>query len=256
MGGIIPGIFIVLSLCLLFGYQAKRRGYPVREHTLSVVGFFKALRRALLALFIPILVLGGIYGGIFTPTEAGAVAAVYTFVLVTVIYRELTLADIWLILIRASVTTAAIMFVVAGANILGFVVTFEQIPQQVAQAMLGLSENPTIILLILMVIFLISGMFITASAAVVILVPILMPVVAQIGVDPIFFGVLAVVNLGIGTVTPPLGINLFIVSGIGDIPMDRLFRELGPVLGVLVLDLVIFLLVPDIILVLPQMMRG
>jgi C4-dicarboxylate transporter, DctM subunit len=256
MGGIIPGFLIVLSLCLLFAYQAKRRGYPVRKAELSVVGFFRALRRALLALFIPIMVLGGIYGGMFTPTEAGAVAAVYTFLLVTLVYRALNVVDVWWILVRASVTTAAIMIVVGGANILGFVVTFEQVPQRVAGVMLALSQDPTIVLLILMVIFLLAGMFITASAAVVILVPIVMPVVAQIGVDPIFFGVMAVVNLGIGTVTPPLGINLFIVSGVGGIPMDRLFRELGPVLAVLLLDLVVFLLIPDIVLFLPEMMRG
>lgn len=252
MGGIIPGFMIVLSLCLLFSLQARRRKYPVRETELSMVSFLTALRRASLALLIPAIVLGGIYGGFFTPTEAGAVAALYTLILTTCIYRDLTFKNLGKAFVRSGITTGTIMIVVAGANILGFVVTFEQVPQQVASYMLALTENPTIILLILMALFLVAGMFITASAAVVILVPLVMPAVAQIGLDPVMFGVLAVVNLGIGTVTPPLGINLFIVSGIGSIPMAKIFSELWPVLAVLLFDLAILCLFPEIIMFLPN----
>lgn len=256
IGGIVPGFLIVLSMCLLFGFQAKRRGYPVRHAQLSACRFFVALRRAILALMIPIIVLGGIYGGIFTPTEAGAVAAVYTFVVAAFVYRELPLGLIWPLLVRAGITTAAIMLVVAGANVLGFVVTFERVPQTVANFMLSLSERPAFITFVLMVLFLIAGMFVTASAAVVILTPIVLPIVKQLGIDPVFFGVLAIVNLGIGTVTPPLGINLFIVSGIAQVPMDRIIRELWPVLLVLLLDLAIFVTFPDIVMFLPNLMSG
>jgi C4-dicarboxylate transporter, DctM subunit len=256
MGGVIPGFFIVLSMCLLFGFQAKRRGYPVREAKLTVHGFFTALRRASLALMIPFIVLGGIYGGVFTPTEAGAVASVYTLVIAVFVYRELPLAKLWPLFVRAGITTAAIMIVVAGANVLGFVVTFEQVPQAVASFMLSLSERPAVIMLILMLIFLIAGMFVTASAAVVILTPIVLPIVKSLGIDPVFFGVLAVINLGIGTVTPPLGINLFIVSGIGSVPMDRILRELWPVLLVLLLDLTLFMMFPQFVMFLPELMRG
>lgn len=252
MGGIIPGFLIVLSLCLLFSIQAKRRQYPVRQGKLSVVGFLTAFRRAALALLIPAIVLGGIYGGFFTPTEAGAVAALYTIILATCIHRDLPFKDLGKVFMRSGITTGTIMIVVAGANILGFVITFEQVPQQVASFMLALTENPTVILLILMGLFLIAGMFITASAAVVILVPLVMPAVAQIGLDPVMFGVLAVVNLGIGTVTPPLGINLFIVSGIGSVPMAKIYRELWPILAVLIFDLAILCLFPEIIMFLPD----
>ncbi|MCG7602205.1 TRAP transporter large permease [Halomonas sp. McH1-25] len=255
LGGVIPGFLIVLSLCLLFSIQAKRRGYPVREVTFTATHFFVAFRRAGLALFIPVIVLGGIYGGIFTPTEAGAVAALYAIILSVFVYRDLAIRDLAQIFIRSGVTTGTIMIVVAGANILGFVVTFEQVPQQVANYVLALSESPIIILLLLMGLFMVAGMFITASAAVVILVPLVTPMVAHIGIDPVMFGVLAVVNLGIGTVTPPLGINLFIVSGIGEIPMDRIFRELGPVLAVLLLDLMVLCFFPDIIMFLPEQVR-
>jgi C4-dicarboxylate transporter DctM subunit len=255
MGGVVPGFFIVMSLCILFAIQAKRRGYPVRAANRSVRGFFSAFRRAALALMIPIIVLGGIYGGIFTPTEAGAVAAVYTFIIATFVYRELPLSTIWPLLIRAGITTAAIMLVVAGANILGFIVTFERVPQAVASFMLSFSQQPAVILFILMLIFLLAGMFVTASAAVVILAPIVLPVVSSLGIDPVFFGILAIINLGIGTVTPPLGINLFIVSGIGNVPMEKIYRELWPVLLVLFLDLAIFMMFPQIVMFLPELMR-
>ncbi|MDR5907479.1 TRAP transporter large permease [Franzmannia qiaohouensis] len=255
MGGIIPGFMIVASLCILFCIQARVRGYPVRDNKLSIVGFFTALRRASLALLIPFIVLGGIYGGFFTPTEAGAIAALYTLILATCIYRDLSFQELGKVFVRSGITTGMIMIVVAGANILGFVVTFEQVPQQVASFMLMLSENPTVIMVILMMLFLVAGMFITASAAVVILVPLVMPAVAQIGLDPVVFGVLAVVNLGIGTVTPPLGINLFIVSGIGNVPMVKIYRELWPVLAVLLLDLIILSFFPEIILLLPDLVR-
>lgn len=256
MGGVVPGFLIVLSMCILFAVQAKRRGYPRRHEARSVIGLVRAFRRALLALMIPFIVLGGIYGGVFTPTEAGAVAAVYTFIVAVFVYKELALRRVWPLLIRTGITTAAIMLVVAGANVLGFVVTFERVPQAVAGALLGVSEHPAFIMFVMMVLFLIAGMFVTASAAVVILTPIVLPIVKQIGIDPVFFGVLAVINLGIGTVTPPLGINLFIVSGIAQVPMDRILRELWPVLLVLLFDLAMFVTFPQIILFLPRLMAG
>lgn len=256
MGGVVPGFFIVFSMCVLFAIQAKRRGYPVRKAEMSTRNFFTALWRAAFALMIPFIVLGGIYGGIFTPTEAGAVAAVYTFIIAVFVYRELPLVKVWPLIIRSGITTAAIMLVVAGANVLGFVVTFERVPQAVASFMLAFSEEPAIIMLILMLIFLLAGMFVTASAAVVILAPIVLPIVSSLGIDPVFFGVLAVINLGIGTVTPPLGINLFIVAGIGNVPMEKILREVWPVLLVLLFDLAIFMTFPQIIMFLPEMMRG
>ena len=256
MGGVLPGFMIVASMCILFAVQAKRRNYPKQDVNRSVKGFALSLRRAIPALMMPIIVLGGIYGGIFTPTEAGAVTAVYTFIIGVFLYRELPLRKVWPLIIRSAITTAAIMLVVAGANVLGFVVTFERVPQAVAGFMLALSENPTIIMMILMLIFLLAGMFVTASAAVVILAPIVLPIVNSLGIDPILFGVLAVVNLGIGTVTPPLGINLFIVSGIAKVPLDRVLREIWPVLAVLILDLAILMTFPQITLFLPELMRG
>lgn len=256
IGGVLPGLFIVLSLCVLFVFQARRRGYPRHEVNQSTRGFLTALRRASLALLIPVIVLGGIYGGLVTPTEAGAVAAVYTFFIATFVYRELPLGLIWGLLIKAGITTAAIMLIVAGANVLGFILTFEQVPQVVASFMLSLTQEPAFILFILMLIFLLAGMFVTASAAVVILAPIVLPVVLAAGIDPVFFGILAIVNLGIGTVTPPLGINLFIVSSIGNVPMSHVLRELWPVLLVLLLDLAIFIMFPQIVMFLPELMRG
>ena len=252
IGGIVPGIIIVGSLCLLFYVQARLRNYPVSDTALSFPRIGRSFRRAFLALMIPTIVLGGIYGGIFTPPEAGAVAAVYTFLLSVVVYRELDLPGVWRVLIKSGITTAAIMIVVGGANILGFIVTFEQVPQAVARFMLSYADSQALILLALNLLFLVAGMFVNASAAVVILVPIVMPVVVMAGIDPVFFGILAVVNLGIGTVTPPLGINLFIVSGIAQIPMDRLIRELGPVMAVLMLDLLIFIFSPGLLLWLPN----
>lgn len=256
MGGVLPGFFIVASMCILFAIQAKRRNYPVQKVDRSPKAFATALSRAGLALMIPMIVLGGIYGGFFTPTEAGAVTAVYTFIIALFVYRTLPVSKLWPLIIRSGVTTAAIMLVVAGANVLGFVVTFERVPQAVASFMLALSENPTIIMVLLMLIFLLAGMFVTASAAVVILAPIVLPIVKSLGIDPVFFGVLAVVNLGIGTVTPPLGINLFIVSGIASVPLDKVLREIWPVLVVLFFDLMIFMFFPQIVMFLPELMRG
>ena len=254
MGGFAPGILMGVSMCLVSWVISKRNGYK-GEGTFSLAITLRSFRECFWALMMPAIILGGIYGGIFTPTEAAAVAAVYGAFVGFFIYKELTLADIPKTLLSAAFSTTMIMFVVGAANVFGWILTGAQVPQALAQQFASITNSPLAFLMMLNVLLLIVGTLVNASAAIVILTPILLPVALGMGIDPLFLGVLMVVNLAIGCITQPVGLDLFIVSSITGLSIDAVTKKVLPYLAVLLLDLIILTYFPSIITFLPDLMR-
>jgi len=250
LAGIIPGILVACSVMLVAYFISRKRGYKGTLKT-SPASLLHSFLRAFWALLMPFIILGGIYGGVFTPTEAAVVAVVYGFLVGGVIYREFSVRDIPDILIRSARTTSVIMIIIASASLFGWVLTREQIPQSVAAAVMGISDSPMVYLLLVNVLLLIIGMFFESSAALVILTPILLPIATSLGIDPVHFGIIMIVNLAVGMVTPPLGVNLFIMCNIAKIGIESITRALLPFFVVLVIDILIITYVPALSLALP-----
>lgn len=205
---------------------------------------------------MPVIIIGGIYGGIFTPTEAAAVAAVYGAFVGVFIYKELKLKDVPAVIFKAAISTTMIMFVVGGANVFGWILTNAQVPHKLGLAFSTFTESPIVFLMLVNVLLLFIGTLINASAAVVILTPILLPIALSMGINPLFFGVMMVVNLAIGCITPPVGLDLFVVSSITGISIEKVTREVLPYLFVLLADLLVITYFPEIILFLPKILGG
>lgn len=254
LGGFAPGILMGVSMCLVSWIIAKKEGYR-GEGQFSIMRALRSFRECFWALMMPVIILGGIYGGIFTPTEAAAVAAVYGALVGFFIYKELAFKDIPKTLLSAAYNTTMIMFVVGAANVFGWILTNAQVPHMLAQSFTHLTDNPIIFLMLINVLLLFIGTLINASAAVVILTPILLPVVLSMGIDPMFFGVLMVVNLAIGCITPPVGLDLFIVSSITGISIDKVTAKVMPYLLILLADLILLTYVPSIITFLPNLLH-
>lgn len=254
LGGFAPGILMGLSMCLVSWVIAKKKGYR-GEGQFSLMRALRSFRECFWALMMPVIILGGIYGGIFTPTEAAAVAAVYGALVGFFIYKELTIKDIPQTLLGAAYNTTMIMFVVGAANVFGWILTNAQVPHALAQSFAHMTNSPIVFLMLVNVLLLFIGTLINASAAVVILTPILLPVALTMGIDPMFFGVLMVVNLAIGCITPPVGLDLFIVSSITGISIDKVTAKVMPYLLILLVDLVILTYIPSIITFLPNLLR-
>lgn len=254
MGGFAPGILMGTSMCAVSWWISKKKGYK-GEGTFSLARVGRSFIDCFWAIMMPVIILGGIYGGIFTPTESAAVAAVYGAAVGAFVYKELKPRDIPGVLLSAAVNTTMIMFVVGGANIFGWILTNAQVPHQLAKMFTDLTSDPLVFLMLVNVLLLVLGTLVNASAAVVIITPILLPVALQMGIDPLFFGVLMVVNLAIGCITPPVGLDLFVVSSITGISIDAVTKKVLPYLGILLVDLVILTYCPKIITFLPELLR-
>ena len=255
MGGFIPGILIGIALITYCYIHCKRRGFTGTADPFTKKAALDALWDAKWALINPVIILGGIYAGIFTPTEAAAVAAVYAFVCGAFLHRELTLAKFIKAISTSCSTTATTMVILGCATAFSKVITLEQIPTMVANGLMAISSNKIIILLLINLLLLIVGCFMDTTPAILILAPILMPVAASIGVDPIHFGLIMVTNLAIGFITPPLGINLFVASRIADSPMEVILKGIVPFILVMLFCLALITYIPDIVMFLPNLMK-
>lgn len=249
IAGILPGVFVGFSLILVAYFISRKRGYGKEEKS-SFKEIAIAFKSAILALLMPVIILGGIYGGIFTPTEGSVVAVVYGLIVGLLIYKEIKWKDLPDIFISAAITSSVILFIISGASIFGFLLTREQIPQEISNTMLEITSNSIVLLLIINVILLIVGTFLETSAAIVILAPILVPIVSAAGIDLVHFGVIMVVNLAIGMVTPPIGINLFVASNIANIRLEHIVRAITPFIIILIIDVLILSFMPSISLIL------
>lgn len=254
MAGFVPGILMGVTMCVVSWVISKKNGYK-GEGQFSLRRMARSFRECFWALMMPVIILGGIYSGMFTPTEAAAVAAVYGALVGFFIYRELTLKDLPRTLLSAAYNTTMIMFVVGAANLFGWILTNAQVPHMLAASFATLTNSPLVFLMLVNVLLLFIGTLINASAAVVILTPILLPVAIGLGIDPMFFGVLMVVNLAIGCITPPVGLDLFVVASITGISIDKVTAKVMPYLLMLLVDLVILTYFPSIITFLPALMH-
>jgi tripartite ATP-independent transporter DctM subunit len=255
LAGFVPGILTAIALMVYVYIVAGKRGYPKHSRaTLRQVGH--AFRKAFFALLTPVIIMGGIFGGIFTPTEAAAVTAIYALGLGLFVYRDLRLRDLPRVFRNAANTSAIIGIIVACANLVSYVLTRERIPQALAEALLGVSHNPQTILLIINVLLLTLGCFMEGLAIMILTVPVLLPVVQQLGIDPVHFGVIVVMNLMIGVLTPPFGMALFVVSRVGDIPFGDLAKGILPFIPPLIGVLLVCTYFPDLVLLLPRLVFG
>ncbi|WP_429163340.1 TRAP transporter large permease subunit [Desulfitispora alkaliphila] len=252
MAGIIPGILMGLLLMLVAYVISKKNGWKGSERKRSIKTLVKAIWDAKFALLVPFIILGGIYGGFMTPTEAGAVAAFYGLFVGVVIYRQLNWKTLPKALVDAAMISGVIMALMATATMFGYLMTVERIPNMIADAILSVSDNPVIILLIISAFLLFIGTFLEALAAIVILVPILLPIVVALDINLIHFGVIMVVNLAIGFVTPPVGVNLFVAMGISKVEFGPLVRAMIPFLLILLVGLLIIMYVPQLSMYLPD----
>ncbi|HZG86412.1 TRAP transporter large permease [Paenibacillus sp.] len=251
MAGLIPGLLIGLSLIATVFVIAKKRSYA-KENKKSGAELWKAFKEAFFALLMPIIILGGIYGGVFTPTEAAGVAVAYSFLVGVFAYREIKLKHIYEILRLSSITTAIIMFILASAGLFGWILMREGIPQLVAQFFINISDNPIVFLLLINLFLLVVGMFMETNASIIILAPLLVPVAVQLGVDPVHFGIIMIVNLALGMCTPPLGINLFISAQIAKIRLEDITKGMIPFYIVLIAVLMLITFVPQITMAIPN----
>lgn len=254
IGGVVPGLFMGIAMCLTSWIISKKNGYK-GEGTFSIRRIIHSLKDCSWALMMPVIILGGIYLGIFTPTEAAAVAAVYGLFVGLFIYKELSFKDLPRVLLSAAKSTTMIMFVVGAANVFGWILTWAQVPHTLAAYFATVTDNPFIFLMLVNVLLLFIGTLVNASAAVVIVTPILLPVALGLGIDPLFFGVIMVVNLAIGCITPPVGLDLFVVSSITHISVDKVVVKVLPYLFVLLGTLVVMTYFPPIVTWLPSLMH-
>jgi C4-dicarboxylate transporter DctM subunit len=203
-----------------------------------------------------VIILGGIYGGVFTPTEAAAVAAVYSFFIAVFVYKDINMKGVPHVLVEAGKVTVMLMFIVANALLFAHVLTTERIPQTIAEVIVGWGMAPWMFLLVVNVILLIAGNFMEPTGIILILAPILFPIAVQLGIDPVHLGIIMVVNMEIGMVTPPVGLNLFVAAGITKMSLMEVVRAAMPWLSVLLVFLIIITYVPAISLTLPNMLFG
>jgi C4-dicarboxylate transporter, DctM subunit len=252
LAGILPGFLIGIGLMFTAYVIAKKRGYaPEEQISFQFKDVVKATNDAKWALLIPVIILGGIYGGVFSPTEAAVVAVVYSLIVGLFVYKELTWKSVFESFREAVVINATTMIIIGLSVSFAYFMTLEQIPNDISVFLTDLSTNPLIILIAINILLLIVGMFIDTISALVVLTPILLPIVTAVGVDPVHFGVILVANLAIGFITPPLGVNLFVASSVGGVRFEKIAWAIVPFLVSMFICLLVITFFPPLSLWLP-----
>jgi tripartite ATP-independent transporter DctM subunit len=253
IAGIGPGIFISLALMAFVYVYCRLKGWGKNDGE-GRLGFAKATWQAGWALLMPVIILGGIYGGIFTPTEAAAVAVFYSLVVGMVIYREISVASLVAVLRKSVLSSAVIMFIIANAGLFAFLITRAGVPDAIGHWLEAVLQSPAMFLLGVNVALFIIGMFIETSAAIIVLAPILAPVAMHFGIDPVHFGMVMVVNLALGMITPPFGVNLFAACTVAKVSLDRIIPHLIPFVLVILACLMVVTYVPQLSLALRDLL--
>ncbi|NEU30897.1 TRAP transporter large permease [bacterium LRH843] len=249
IAGIVPGVLVGISLMIYAYVVSKLRGYKGGEKT-SLKRFVQTFKSSIWGLLMPIIILGGIYSGVFTPTESGAIACVYGLIISYFVYNDAKLSDLKPIFVESGIISAMVLLICAAANIMSWVLATDQIPQKVSEFVSQNSSSAAILLLIINIILLIMGTFMELNSAIIITVPILLPLLMQFDINLVHFGVIMVVNLAIGLLTPPLGVNLFVAKSLGDITFNRLVKSVLPFLIIVIIDLILIIYLPQLSLVL------
>lgn len=255
LAGIVPGILLGLAQMGLVAYYAWSRNFGKGE-PFSLTVFLRAFADGMIPLGMPLIILGGIFSGFFTPTEAAATACLYAFLVGVFVYGELKMADLPQIILDSARMTGSALIIVGIAAPLSWILVREQVPSTVAEMILQLSDNPIVILLLINVLLLLLGAFMEMIAALIISVPILLPIVVQLGIDPVHFGIIVAINLTIGMITPPVGISLFIGATIAKVSPERLAIANMPFLIVSILVLLAITFLPGMVMFLPQLYQG
>jgi C4-dicarboxylate transporter DctM subunit len=250
MAGVIPGIVLGLMLMVAIYVRARVLNLP-RQPRATLREVLVAGRDSLWGLLLLFIILGGIYGGVFTPTEAAGVSAVYAFFVAVFVYRDIGLKQVPKVLVDAARVTVMLMFIIANALLFAHVLTTERIPQAIAEQIVAMGMAPWQFLVVVNILLLVAGNFMEPTGIILILAPILFPIAGHLGIDPVHLGIIMVVNLEIGMVTPPVGLNLFVTSGITGMSIVQVVRAALPWLSVLLLFLVIVTYVPQLSLWLP-----
>lgn len=256
IGGIVPGALLCLSLMGTIYIISIVRGYKIKGSPFSWVEFFRELKSSFFALLMPIIILVGIRGGVFTATEAAAVAAVYAAMVGLFVYKEIRLNEIPGILLEAAIGTSIIGIIMAAATPFGWILAWQRIPQTVTAWLAATTSDPILILVFLNIFLLILGTFMDSVPIMVILLPVVMPIVVKVGIDPVHFGLIMLINLMVGGLTPPYGLLLFTVSAISKVPLVEVIKQVLPFLFTVILVLVLITYVPAIVLFLPDLLMG
>ncbi|MES1924855.1 TRAP transporter large permease [Salinisphaera sp. T31B1] len=246
-GAVVPGLLIAAMLCAYAYVVSRRRGYGLAKAELAQISLGEASKAALPALVMPLIILGGIFGGVFTATEASAVGAIYVLLIGVFYYRGLDLRGVVSTLVASGRSTASIMLIIATSSPLAWILSAEQVPQHFTTLVLSVSDNPILVMLMINVLLLVLGTFMETIAIIVILTPVLLPVVTTAGVDPVVFGVLMIVNLSLGAITPPLGVCAFVAAKIIAIDVRAMWPELIHVVLLMTLGLLLIILFPGLV---------
>lgn len=253
MAGIVPGILMGIALIIASLFLCKKMDIQPQPKA-SGAERWQALKEAFWGLMMPVIILGGIYGGFFTPTEAAAVAAVYGILVGIFIYKKLKIKDLYALMVESAIGSAVVMFIVAAAGLFAWFCTTEGISDMASDLLLSVSGSKFMFLLIVNIILLIAGCFLDATSALYIFTPIMLPVATALGYDPVALGVVMTVNLAIGMVTPPVGVNLYVACGVSKISLGHISKSVVPYLVASLVVLFLITYIPDIILFLPNMM--
>ena len=253
MAGVMPGVLLGVSLMVVIYAIAVKKNLPAMPRV-SLREWLATARRAIWGLLLIFIILGGIYSGMFTPTEAAAVAAVYSAFIALFVYKDMTLSEAPKVILESAKLSIMLMFIIANAMLFAHVLTTEQIPQQITAWVVEAGLEPWMFLLVVNIVLLIAGAFMEPSAIILILAPILFPIAIELGIDPIHRGVIMVVNMEIGLITPPVGLNLFVTSAVTNMPIHQVIRATMPWLAILLIFLVIITYVPIVSLGLPTLL--
>lgn len=254
IAGIVPGIFIAISLIIFVYFFAKKNNFVADQEKFNAKNFLRNLNEAKWGLLVPVIILGGIYSGIFTPTESAIISSVYALIIGLFIHKEIQFKDLFKIFSQTSLTSGYVVFLVGFATAFGRVLTMEGVPQTISNYMFSITDNKYITILLIIIFLVIIGLFIETLAAIIILTPLLLPIAAEIGMDPVHLGVILVVALAIGQSTPPVGVNLFVASGIAKIKLETMFKWVVPIVGTTVLVLILTAYIPALSLFLVDLL--
>ena len=252
--GFVPGLIMGGLLMAMTVFLARRRGYPKRDHRAPAAEVWQSFRGAFLPMLTPIIILGGILSGVFTPTEAAAAAVIYALLLSVFVTRSMKLGDLPRVLLRAGLSSAAILLVIGAAVAFGWIAAVSRIPDALGTALLTISDNKFVLLFLINLLLLVVGMFLDAGPAILILGPILAPTMIGLGVDPLHFAIIMSVNLTVGLVTPPIGLVLFVASSITREKVEVIAREMFPFLIVHLFVILLITYVPAVSMTLPRLL--
>ncbi len=255
LAGAIPGILIGVGLMIPAYYIAVKRNYPTGERV-SLKEALRITRESILGLLTIVIIIGGVLSGVFTATESSAIAVVYAFIIAYFFYREMKLSDFWKIVLKSVRTIAAVMFLIASASAFGWFLAYLKVPDAIASAVLSISSNKYVILFLINVILLLLGMIMDMAPLILITTPIFLPIVTKVGVDPIHFGIIMLMNLGIGLCTPPVGNTLFVGCIVGGMKMEDVVKALWPFYIAMIVVLFLVTYVPPIAMWLPSLLSN